>query len=174
MRLHFADFPFDLLDVVRSQLALQTSPLQIGFQNAISRCFQAIPSFVFLEMSVEFTRFFNVSRRAHASETARRARTSNTEDKCVNTLRIYSCIALLSLLSLAVSGCSRNSDAEKARSASDSAARKAGEEAYKLAHKSKEAAQQAGRELRKTGNQIKAGWQDAKHRAQSQGEKSRD
>lgn len=78
----------------------------------------------------------------------------------MNLPRTYPCIALLGIallapLSLAVSGCSRSSDAEKARLASESAAHKTGEEAYKLAHKSKEAAQQAGRELRKTGNQSR-------------------
>ncbi len=71
-----------------------------------------------------------------------------------------------------LSGCAPGSDAQKAESGSDKAARKAGATAYEIAQKSKAAAKKAEIELRKTGKQLKAGWDDAKHQSKSKPDKT--
>lgn len=50
----------------------------------------------------------------------------------------------------------------------DQAARKAGEDAYKVTQKTKEVTEEAVEKLKKAGREVREGWEDAKHRDSGQ------
>jgi hypothetical protein len=80
-------------------------------------------------------------------------------------LRIPSYIILGGLL-ISAAACDRPANTDDRRTQeekTDQAARRAGEDAYKVAAKTKELAQRAAEEVKKAGKEAHDGWEDAKH-----------
>jgi hypothetical protein len=78
---------------------------------------------------------------------------------------LQGCIVLSCLL-LGTAGCDRPENTDDRRTQeekTDQAARKAGEDAYKVTQKTKEVTQEAVEKLKKAGREVREGWEDAKH-----------
>ncbi len=63
---------------------------------------------------------------------------------------------------IALTGCNRQ-DAARTREQTDSAARKAGRDAYQASHELKKEAKEAAQDLRDAGKEFRQGWQEQKH-----------
>ena len=73
---------------------------------------------------------------------------------------------VLGCLLLGSAGCDRPENTDDRRTQeekTDQAARKAGEDAYKVTQKTKEVTQEAVEKLKKAGHEVREGWEDAKH-----------